>query len=285
MAKKTSKKTKKEAKNGHGPLSFFNDAPGAYPEVTRRPLYGLAFLLPLVLVYELGIMFTDSLSDYKVRITAFSWLIDFALHIGMKPSLAKAFPGFVVVIVLLCWQLSSNHDWKIKPRWLGGMALESIIWAMPLFLIGALLETILRNMFDSSWLLAAVEGKTAIQMAISDIVTSIGAGIYEELIFRLIVMGILIMLFEDVLKRPALLSIILAAVLSSVLFAVYHYIGVRTDADGGWSFYQTNPIRISGFLFRVTAGLYFAYIFKIRGFGIAAGSHCVYDIIFFSIYE
>ena len=33
------------------------------------------------------------------------------------------------------------------------------------------------------------------------------------------------------------------------------------------------------FLFRMLAGIYFALLFRLRGFGIAVGTHAFYDII------
>jgi membrane protease YdiL (CAAX protease family) len=97
-------------------------------------------------------------------------------------------------------------------------------------------------------------------------VPCIGAGIYEELIFRLIVMNLLSFLLVDLLqlrKNWACAGII---ILSAVLFSGYHYLG-------------SEPFTTVTFVFRTIAGLYFATVFLCRGFGITCGCHTSYDMI------
>ena len=117
-----------------------------------------------------------------------------------------------------------------------------------------------------------VEGKW--QYWVADIVSGIGAGIYEELIFRLILICALMTLFQNVLQLSRKSSIILAVLISAALFSAHHHIDFLTG--------QLNPrdqFNLAKFSFRTIAGVYFAVLFAIRGFGITAGTHAFYDII------
>jgi len=109
---------------------------------------------------------------------------------------------------------------------------------------------------------------------LANIVTGIGAGIYEELIFRLILMCILMMLFQDIIRLDHKNSVILSVLISAALFSAHHHI---VFVNG--QFAATTPFNWPEFGFRTIAGVYFAVLFAVRGFGITAGTHAFYDII------
>ncbi len=109
---------------------------------------------------------------------------------------------------------------------------------------------------------------------LANIVTGVGAGIYEELVFRLILMCALMMLFERLLGLSRTGSVILSVLVSAGLFSAHHHI-VFVDGRFG----QGAAFGWTEFGFRTIAGIYFAILFAIRGFGIAAGTHAFYDII------
>lgn len=279
----TSKTNKSQVPELGGHLNF---AEGSYLESTSRPLYSLFFLLPLIGIYELGTILvnTDEIAHTQSRVAAFTWLMELAQWIGMHRSLAWAFPGFVVVMILLCWQMSSRYGWRVKFRWLGWMLVESAVLSLPLFVLGALLnssktfigEVVTGNCGGDAVLQAVNDGAANGYWA--NIVTSIGAGIYEELFFRLIVLGLILMVAEDLLKIKSGLAVIIAAVGSALLFAAHHYIGIEMG-----QLYKLEEVTVGSFLFRFAAGLYFAVIFRFRGYGIVAGTHSVYNIIYFTL--
>jgi membrane protease YdiL (CAAX protease family) len=109
---------------------------------------------------------------------------------------------------------------------------------------------------------------------LANIVTGIGAGIYEELLFRLILICILMMLLQDIARLEHKNSIILAVLISAALFSAHHHI---VFVNG--QFTLSAPFSWTEFSFRTIAGIYFAALFAIRGFGITAGTHTFYDII------
>ncbi len=277
-------KGKKPAGNGNAssPRTLLNFGSGSYLESTGQPLYALFFLLPLVVVYELGTILvnTDYIFHTQSRVAAFTWLMGLAEWIGMHRSLAWAFPGFVVMIILLCWHLSSRHSWRVRIKWLAWMHVESIALSLPLFAFGAVLNRtyIQAVTSDLSWLPALRTNGSSSYLA--NIVTSIGAGIYEELVFRLILIGLIIMLMEDLLNIKDPTATLVAVLISAALFAAHHYVGIE---HGRICRLAAEPFTLGSFVFRTLAGIYFAIIFRYRGYGIAAGTHAAYNIILFSI--
>jgi membrane protease YdiL (CAAX protease family) len=98
-------------------------------------------------------------------------------------------------------------------------------------------------------------------------VLSLGAGLYEELVFRVLLVGGVFWLLRNAgltAGRAGLLSV----VISALIFSAFHYIGPYGDV---WAF--------SSFLFRFIAGLAFSALFLIRGFGITAWTHALYDVM------
>jgi membrane protease YdiL (CAAX protease family) len=106
-----------------------------------------------------------------------------------------------------------------------------------------------------------------------DIVTGIGAGIYEELIFRLVLICLLMLLFQDLFGMKKKTAVVLSVVISAVLFSVHHHIFF---ADG--KFHEGDIFTVGKFIFRTMAGGYFAILYAVRGFGITAGTHAFYNI-------
>lgn len=297
MARSSAKNSQEETRPT-APTTVLNFAPGSYLASTSQPLYALLFLLPLIAVYELGTILVNTQQIAETvsqrRVVAFVWLEWLAELVGFKQGLAWMFPGFVVVLILLCWHLSSRYSWRIKAGWLGWMALECAVLSVPLFALSAVMnrasdtqdamtsnETTMRIVSRMSPLQAGGSvpiGTTQNTGYPANLVTSIGAGIYEELVFRLICMGLLLLLLEDVLKLKGPAPTIVAVLLSAGLFAAHHYVGIANGA-----MYWLEPFGTQSFLFRSAAGIYFAVIFRYRGYGVTAGAHAAYNIILYTL--
>jgi membrane protease YdiL (CAAX protease family) len=95
----------------------------------------------------------------------------------------------------------------------------------------------------------------------------IGAGVYEELVFRLMVISVIVILAADVMRLDRAGVAVAAVLLSSLAFAAHHHPPVGVE-----------PFRIVPFLFRTLAGVYLAVIFWFRGYGPAAGCHAAYNL-------
>ena len=215
---------------------------------SETPLTNLMFLLPLLAAYELG-----TRQFVMNPIIAFSMMQRFFAVFGAT---GRYLPAMAVVGILLAWHIARHDPWRVEWGDLWKMAVESILLGLPLLLLWMGAGPYLAK-------LPLYPGPVAIS---GWAVPCIGAGIYEELIFRLIVLNLLSFLLVDLLqlrKNWACAGIIL---LSAVLFAAYHYLGSE----------KFTPVT---FVFRTIAGLYFAAIFLCRGFGITCGCHASYDLI------
>ena len=122
-----------------------------------------------------------------------------------------------------------------------------------------------------SGLQASTGGESSL---LANIVTGIGAGIYEELVFRLILICLLMLIFQDLLGISHTRAIFASVILSAALFSAHHHV---VFVDGHLT--RSSEFCMGAFVFRTVAGIYFAALFAVRGFGITAGTHAFYDII------
>ncbi len=256
------------------PSTHADDSP-YYWHRTQRPLQALFFLLPMILLYELGTLIyaTDHVQGVTRYIYARSLLRDFFQWLGVT---GYYLPGLIVVAVLGGLHLVERDPWRIEPRLYVMMWLESAVLALPLFVLALLLfrQPALRLMAQS-WIdaLTGTQFISASNAAAATqdgwqarLVFSIGAGIYEELLFRLIAIALLHMIFVDVLALPKNVGATAAVVVSALAFALYH-------------FSENNPFTWAKCAFYTGAGVYFAVVYVLRGFGIVAGTHAMYDVI------
>jgi membrane protease YdiL (CAAX protease family) len=260
---------------------WFNFTRDSYLERTSRPVYALVYLLPFIIFYELGTIFinTDILSQTQVRVVAFVWLQELLRYLGFGGKLLWAAPALLVVVILLAYQIVSGKRWWVSFGDMLPMTVECMLLAIPLIVLSLFLHSssVPKNsVIAGNIQLAASQVTTAPlgSVLLADIVTGIGAGIYEELLFRLILICALMLLFQDVFGWGKGNSITLAVLISAALFGAHHHIDFLTGRPNRGDLFD--PVK---FIFRTMAGVYFALLFAIRGFGITAGTHAFYDII------
>jgi hypothetical protein len=263
---------------------WFDFPRDSYLERTSRPVYAIVFLIPFIIFYELGTIFinTDVLSQTQVRVVAFVWLQDLLAYLGFGGKFLWAAPAAVVVVILIAYQLVSGKKWWVSFTDMLPMAIECVLLAIPLIVLSLFLHTssVPKNSVASE--VRAIVQFAAEQDAVAhkgstllaDIVTGVGAGIYEELLFRLALICVLMLLFQNVLGWGRNNSIVLAVLVSAALFAAHHHIDFLSGRPN-----QGDLFDWAKFTFRTIAGVYFAVLFAVRGFGITAGTHAFYDII------
>jgi hypothetical protein len=259
--------------------------PDSYLDRTSRPIYALMYLLGFLLLYEIGTfcinpdVLSQSLSRSQLRVVAFVWFQNLLEYIGLSERMTWVATPFAVVVILLAWQIVNGTKWQVRVSDFVPMTVECILLALPLLVLSlamnrpAVPETMPTVTPAASFIAGAVAPSGGGGLW-GDIVTGIGAGIYEELVFRLILICLLVILFQDVLRIEKDTTAILSILISAVLFSVHHHFFYVNGCFG-----QGEPFVWMTFLFRMVAGIYFAVIYTVRGFGVVAGTHAFYDII------
>jgi membrane protease YdiL (CAAX protease family) len=301
---KKADKTKRQHKYSTGQL--FNFTQDSYLERTSRPIYAIVFLLPFIIFYEVGTFGfnTDILNQSQIRVVAFVWLQNLLESVGFGGKFAWVAPPLAVVVILMAMQITSGTQWRL---WLGDilpMAVECVLLAVPLIVLTLFLSSSTEaennvSRFENNAIriqavappncasvannrLSSVTGRAGRdgqgQPLLANIVTGIGAGIYEELVFRLILICILMLLLQDALRLDHKNSIVLSVLISAAMFSAHHHIDFFSGQPNA-----IDPFNLTRFAFRTIAGIYFAILFAIRGFGITAGTHAFYNIIAVSI--
>jgi hypothetical protein len=232
-----------------------------YSQLTHRPLHCLVFLLPLLGVYELGVAAIQAANPGgpQVKLVAEDLLERFLAACGAT---GYHLPALAVVAILLSWQIFSREPWKVNWPTILGMTGESVLLAFPLLALNYVIGHV------SMGHLVAAEQSAG---WFDQLILSIGAGIYEELLFRLMLISVLSFVLVDLLRIPKQYGLAAVIVLSSLAFAMQHQVPI-----GGETYV---PVR---FAFRMVAGGFLASVFVMRGFAVAVGCHAFYDIIAFT---
>ncbi|HUU83223.1 MAG TPA: CPBP family glutamic-type intramembrane protease [Phycisphaerae bacterium] len=218
-----------------------------------HPLDSLVFLLPLILFYEIGALYLQpSLTDDRQgRVVAFQLLRMFFELFGPT---GRWMPGLAVIAILVGVQIASKQRWRVRPWAVLKLYGEAVLWSIPLLLASkALILAAASEPNDGLW---------------SEMILSVGAGVYEELVFRLILICVVVMVGSDLLRFPAGRTTAVAVVLSALLFAAHHHPPVGSE-----------PFETARFAFRLMAGAYLGAIFVYRGYAAAAGTHVAYNLI------
>lgn len=224
-----------------------------YIEESKRPGVSLAFILPILITYEIGVNIINI--DRKTHTVngADAILKEAFQALGFYGSLLSA---ICIILTLAFLNLHKNYNWKIRPLTLFIMVIESILVALPLFALDKIVKTTI--------LAAGTKGASIGETMI----LSLGAGVYEEYLFRLVLLGGSIYILGKTFKSHTTVVQFICVLFTAVLFAVFHHLGPIGD-----------HFELYVFAFRTLAGIYFSWIFLSRGIGIAVGCHTAYDLM------
>ena len=244
-----------------------------YWSATKHPWACVLFVLPLLAIYEIGLYVTGTTTPDLMRNGADAWL-RYALNvIGISPLYGAPLLLMVVLLLWGFWQ-RDNRPLDNVGVW-AGMAAESAVFALVLLALSqGLWHVLLRadHVFGQpSHRIAAllqVSSASSPESIWAQIVSYLGAGIYEETLFRLLIYAGLLKLFSWTEARISFNAVALAAFSSALLFAGAHHLGANGD-----------PFNVYVLSFRTFAGLYFAWLYHARGFGVAVGAHAGYDVL------
>lgn len=235
--------------------------PGSsYWSATRAPRYSLVFVLPLLITYEILARLISGESGIRngADVLLKSLFVLFGGAHGLTVFAVLLF-GTGLFLVIRDWKRSGAP----RAGFFLGMTVESVIYA---FLFGGVTSALTALLLHGPSLLLIVQARS--MPVATQLMVSLGAGIYEELLFRVILVSALAKLATGVFAWRPLPAGVFATVLGALVFSAFHYIGPLGDT-----------LTVGSFMFRMVAGLLLSGLFLLRGFGIAAWTHALYDVI------
>ncbi|EAQ77130.1 CPBP family intramembrane glutamic endopeptidase [Blastopirellula marina] len=237
-------------------VSSADPTPPGYFAESARPLVSLVFVVPMLIIYEVGVF---ALGPQAIRNGVDVWLRELLIVIGFGQYFLLP---LLTCCCLLAWHHLKEQPWRISPGVLPLMLLESAVLGLILLGLAHWQASLLKAE------IAAESTSTLPSETIRQLIAYFGAGIYEELLFRLMLIPILwqAAIFMG-MPKPAATAIAILG--SSLIFSAAHY-DFFTSAGEAFQWYS--------FLFRCSAGLIFGLLFTFRGFGVAAGTHALYDV-------
>ena len=221
---------------------------------TRSSFYSFLFTIPLFFIYEVGILFLSKDDILVVRNGADflmrSILESFGIF-GLYGLGAIFLIGFIITYIYF---FNDKSNKSIRADYLFIMIFESVCWALILYFLLSKFMLVLMNPI----------GKTITQQ----VTLAVGAGIYEEFLFRVMLIsgltGIIgfVFLWSEKARKAA------ALIIAAGIFSAFHFMGDYGD-------YFSMEL----FLLRFFAGIVLGVLYIYRGFGITAYAHSIYDLI------
>lgn len=229
----------------------------AYWQSSRAPRYSLLFALPLLVLYQILAAAVPAGPQGGVRNGAdvmlqsvFIWLAG-----AWGPRLFMT-----CLIVAGLWLVAKDlraNPGRLRPPVFGLMLAEAVGLALIFgVVVGGLTAALLGQPLPFAL------GRGTVLML------SLGAGIYEELLFRVLLVTAFAWVAHRVLGLRPFTAGASATMAGALVFSAFHYIGPFGDA---WDVYS--------FVFRTIAGLFFSALYLTRGFGITAWTHALYDVL------
>ena len=171
-----------------------------------------------------------------------------------------------VVVALSLWLIRRDikaNGRGLEPRIFAGMGLESLLLAL---LFGTVVGTLTARLLAP--FVIVNDGPLQGMGWATQLMVSLGAGIYEELLFRVVLVSALAFFGQRVLSLRTIPAGVFAVVTGAFIFSAFHYIGPYGD-----------PLELGSFVYRMIGGIVFSAMFLLRGFGITAWTHALYDVL------
>lgn len=239
-----------------------------YWRLSRAPRYSLLFALPLLVLYEAAAFALSGDAIAGVRNGADVLLKSLFLSLGGHRGLL-VFDVLLLAIgaTLIIRDLRRSRG-RLQPGIFLGMSAEAVVGGLVFGVVAGTLTALLLGqtaLLGKGALLAQGAGMS-LDLP-TRLVVSLGAGIYEELLFRVVLVGAFAWAGRKLLGWSPTASGVTAAVLGALIFSAFHYIGPYGD-----------PFETGSFVFRAVAGLLFSGMYLLRGLGITAWTHALYDV-------
>ena len=222
---------------------------------SKNIYYSLLFIAPLFFLYELMCWMQYANKIILIRNSA-----DIFIQNIINEFMNNITPAILLLIfslfIIINRKKIVKFDFKLYVLFL--MLVESFIWAIIFIMVVASFNLLLLSIIDDNILF-------------EQYYLAVGAGLWEELLFRVILIMIFMYLANKVLKYNYLFSAFLSILVSSILFSLFHYLGPFGDEF----FYST-------FYLRTFAGFFLGTLYLLRGYGIVVYTHVLYDFFIIS---
>ena len=248
------------------PAARRGSARGAKAPATRRATLavyldesrdiGLSLLLvvPLLLAYEITVMLLapPARNTAELAVTDLVGRMSPQLEVWLRR-------GLVLLLLAVLYVLARRRPPSVaRARW---MLLEALGFAL---LLGPLVGWMLGGLGLSMRPATAAAGEPAWL----PFVLSVGAGLWEEIVFRLALLGGLALLLVRVTHLQPVAATAIAVLVSSLAFALYHHLGAYGE-----------PLVAGRFVFRLLAGTILGVLFATRGLAVVVYMHVFYDVL------
>jgi len=250
MARKRAK-SRESAHTGRDWLSWvLGSADGFEDYVAQSRSLALSFVLiaPLLLMYEVALVCYP-----RAHATGAGRVVRDALSSVFRTREGITVNAVVLVLLLVAVALLARRR-QLRLNLILPMMLESTAWAVVLVGIAVLIFRRLSNI--------ALNIGSAGPGVLLKVIDSVGAGVYEEILFRLLLTSILYFVGMKFFGERSGVVATFAVTVSALVFAVCHV---------------TAPGLVLFFYF--VLGVFFSGLYTWRGLGVAVYTHIIYDII------
>ena len=220
-----------------------------YLEKSKSPWYSFIFAFPALIIYELVLFWMRNVEFTYIQNGADVLIEQIIYNSSFEVLHVSSTIFFIALIFVLVYQKKKFKSLQVNMKYLNLMIIESLTYASVLFFI---MGNIYLMDVSSNDLLC-------------NIILSFGAGIYEELIFRVLLIYIFIQLIKFLFRLGDFSAQFYAIFFSAILFSLFHFIGIESFNN-------------EAFAVRFIAGIFLAILYVQRGFGITAITHSIYDI-------
>jgi hypothetical protein len=206
----------------------------------------LVLIFPLLLAYEIGVLFGGQVNGADVVTRLMYVALDGSRTIYLLVHAA-------IALLFLLWIRRDQRASALRLDVVAPVVLEAAIYALTL---GALITLVMSRALGMS-----LAGSGAMT---SSVISAFGAGVHEELVFRLGLLAGIVAL----LRGHTRFAVALAFAISAPLFALAHHVGAHGE-----------PFTTHAFAYRTLAGLAFGAMFWFRSLAHAVYAHALYDIV------
>ncbi|MEJ7602613.1 MAG: CPBP family intramembrane glutamic endopeptidase [Kofleriaceae bacterium] len=203
----------------------------------------LVLIVPLLLAYQVGVLFAGHVSGADVVTRAVYGTLGRTSYLGLQAMIACAF---------LVWIRRTQRGQVLSLEVVGPIVFEAAVYALTL---GALISLVIDRMLG-------------LNLTGGHVINALGAGVYEELVFRLGLFGGAVALLS---RQPSRVIVVVALIASSIVFSTAHHVGAHGE-----------PWNLNVFAFRCLAGVVFGLIFWFRSLAHAVYAHTLYDLLVYS---